>query len=310
MEKTVIAALYKFAPLENLPSLQRDLRCIAKDNGICGTLLLAHEGINGTIAGPRAGMDKMVAFLRSIPGLGELEYKESFADALPFHRLKIRLKKEIVTIGIPDISPVKTVGTYVDPKDWNKLISDPDVIVLDTRNDYETKIGTFRNAIDPNLQTFRAFPEYVQKNLHNQKHKKVAMFCTGGIRCEKASSLMKEMGFDEVYHLKGGILKYLEEIPADQNLWNGDCFVFDQRIAVGHGLKQVDYAMCPSCRWPVGVADRESPKYIEGISCPHCHDSLTPERKAALAERWKQITLAEQRGEKHIGWQDQTAESL
>lgn len=308
MSTYIVSALYKFAPLADLPKLQQSIRLAARENGICGTLLLADEGINGTIAGPRAGMDNMLAFLRRIQGLADLEHKESIAEGAPFHRLKIRLKKEIVTIGVPDVNPVETVGTYVAPKDWNALISDPDVIVLDTRNDYEVKIGTFRNAVDPDLQTFRAFPDFVQQNLHNQKHKKVAMFCTGGIRCEKASSLMKQMGFGEVYHLKGGILKYLEEVPAEQSLWDGECFVFDQRIAVGHGLKAGFYEMCPGCRWPVNASDRLSSKFIEGIACPHCHDTLTPARKQALAERWRQINLAEQRGEKHVGYQDMSAE--
>ena len=308
MENYIVSALYKFAPLSDLPLLQQSLRTAGRVHGICGTLLLASEGINGTIAGTRAGMDAMLAFLRAVPGLAELEHKESLAQKPPFHRLKIRIKKEIVTIGLPEVSPTIAVGDYVSPKEWNALISDPDVIVLDTRNDYEVKIGTFRNAVDPDLLTFRAFPEFVEKNLHNQKHKKVAMFCTGGIRCEKASSLMKQMGFDKVYHLKGGILKYLEEIPAEHSLWDGECFVFDQRIAVGHGLRQGSYDMCPGCRWPVSASDRQNPKFIEGIACPHCRDTLTPERERALTERWKQVHLAKQRGEKHVGYGDFAAE--
>lgn len=305
MSHYIVSALYKFAPLQDLEALQQAIRSIAMENGVLGSLLLADEGINGTIATPtRAGMDNMLNYLRKIPGLSDLEHKESGADHAPFLRLKIRLKKEIVTIGVPEASPTKTVGTYVAPADWNALISDPDVLVLDTRNDYEVAIGTFKNAVDPDLKTFRAFPEFVRKNLHNQKHKKVAMFCTGGIRCEKASSLMKLMGFDEVYHLKGGILKYLEEIPAEQSLWNGECFVFDQRVSVGNGLKAGSYAVCTGCRWPLDADDLKSQKYIPDIACPHCHDSLTPEKKQGLTERLKQIKLAKERGDKHVEWQE------
>ena len=308
MDNFIVAALYKFAPLKDLKTLQQTVLLVCKENDISGTLLLADEGINGTISGKRDAMDKALAYLRSIPGLADLEHKESIAHDAPFLRLKIRIKKEIVTIGVPDVSPTKTVGTYVAPRDWNKLIADPDVIVLDTRNDYEVTLGTFRNALDPNLATFRAFPEFVQQNLHNQKHRKVAMFCTGGIRCEKASSYMKQMGFNEVYHLKGGILKYLEEVPAEQSLWDGECFVFDQRITVRHGLETGSYDMCQSCRWPLSAADKENSKYIEGIACHHCHASLTPERKQSLSERQKQMKLAQTRGEKHVAWQSALAE--
>lgn len=301
MTDFVVAALYKFACIENSEQMQFELRSVCDDHGICGTLLVAHEGINGTIAGSRAGIDAVLHHIRRYPGFQDLEHKESFASEQPFYRMKVRLKKEIVTIGLPDVDPNETVGTYVSPQEWNDVISDPDTVVIDTRNDYEIKIGTFKNAVNPMTETFRAFPDYVEKNLDPAKNKKVAMFCTGGIRCEKASAYMKKLGFEEVYHLKGGILKYLEEIPEDQSLWQGECFVFDQRVAVKHGLEEGSYILCPSCRHPVGPEDLQSPKYIEGIACPHCHDSLSDDRKARSAERQKQIALAIARGEQHIG---------
>jgi UPF0176 protein len=303
MNQFIVAALYKFAPLSDIKTMQAEILRACKENSICGSLLLAHEGINGTIAGSREGIDNILGFLRSYPPLSDLEHKESFADAEPFYRMKVRLKKEIVTIGIPEVNPNETVGTYLNPEEWNKVIAEPDTIVIDTRNDYEVKIGTFKGAIDPHTETFREFPAYVQKHFDNQKHKKVAMFCTGGIRCEKASAYMKKLGFEEVYHLKGGILKYLEEMPKEKSLWKGECFVFDQRVAVKHGLGLGSYELCPSCRHPVGLEDKKSRKYIEGVACPHCHDTLSEEKKAAAAERHKQMKLAEARGEKHIGAQ-------
>lgn len=301
MSSFVVAALYKFAPLQNLETLQDDIQNACVKNNICGTLLLAHEGINGTIAGSREGIDNILHHLRRLPGLQDLEHKESHADAQPFYRMKVRIKKEIVTIGIPEVDPNEVVGTYLNPEEWNNVISDPDVVVIDTRNDYEIKIGTFKNAINPKTETFREFPQYVQDHYDPQKNKKVAMFCTGGIRCEKASAYMKKLGFEEVYHLKGGILKYLEDMPKEKSLWEGECFVFDQRVSVGHGLELGKYILCPSCRHPVGHADMQSDKYEEGVSCPNCHDSLTPERRAASRERQKQIKLAQERGETHIG---------
>jgi UPF0176 protein len=297
----VVAALYKFAPLQDLKSLQTELQKVCLKSGVQGTLLLAPEGINGTVAGNRAGIDTLMRAINAHPLLKNTEYKESFAAEQPFHRMKIRLKKEIVTIGIPAVNPNKTAGTYLSPEEWNALIADPETIVLDTRNDYEVKIGTFRNAADPHTKTFREFPAYVEKNLHNQKHKKIAMFCTGGIRCEKASSYMKMAGFDEVYHLKGGILKYLETMPAEKSLWEGECFVFDGRVSVGHQLVEGSYILCPSCRHPVSEKDREHEKYIEGVACPACCDSISADRKARSAERHRQVTLSEKRGEKHIG---------
>ena len=281
--------------------MQDTLKKACKDNSVCGTLLLAEEGINGTIAGSRNGIDAVLHTLRRYPGLQDLEHKESTAREQPFYRMKVRIKPEIVTMGVPEADPNKAVGTYLSPDEWNKAISDPETIVIDTRNDYEVKIGTFKNAVNPHTDTFREFPDWVKSELDPQKHKKVAMFCTGGIRCEKASSLMKTMGFDEVYHLKGGILKYLEKMPAEQSLWDGECFVFDQRVSVGHGLAQGSYALCPACRHPIGKEDMASPQYVEGIACPHCHDTTTAEKKARAAERHKQVKLAEDRGETHIG---------
>lgn len=301
MSAFVVAALYKFAPLQDLEKMKAALKSACKKSDICGTLLIAHEGINGTIAGSRQGIDEILAFIRTYKGLEDLPHKESSAQEQPFHRMKVQIKKEIVTIGIPDIDPNDVVGTYVKPKDWNKIISDPDVIVLDTRNDYEIDIGTFKNAIDPHTGTFREFPAYVERTLDPKKDKKVAMFCTGGIRCEKASAYMKKLGFEEVYHLEGGILKYLEDVPKEDSLWQGECFVFDQRVSVKHGLEEGTYTKCPSCRYPVSPADKKSEKYIEGVACPHCHDHIDEDRKARSAERHKQMKLAEARGEKHIG---------
>lgn len=270
-------------------------------HGIHGTLLIAHEGINGTIAGTREGIDGILQVIRNYNGLHDLEHKESFAQTQPFYRMKVRIKKEIVTIGIADVDPTDIVGTYLAPAEWDKVIADPDTIVIDTRNDYEVKIGTFKNAINPDTDTFREFPDYVQKNFDPAKDKKIAMFCTGGIRCEKASAYMKKLGFENVYHLKGGILKYLEETPPEKSMWEGECFVFDQRVAVGHGLALGTHILCPSCRHPVSIEETKSEHYEEGVACPYCFDTITPEKRSAAAERQKQMKLAEQRGEKHIG---------
>ncbi len=297
----IVAALYKFARLSGLPALQAQLQAACDKAEVCGTLLIAHEGINGTIAGSRGGIDDVLATIRGIPALGDLEHKESSAATQPFYRMKVRIKKEIVTIGIPEVDPNEAVGTYLNPAEWDKVIADPDTIVIDTRNDYEVKIGTFKNAVNPGTENFGEFPAYVRDNLDPAKHKKIAMFCTGGIRCEKASAYMKKLGFEEVYHLKGGILKYLETTPEEKSQWLGECFVFDQRVAVTHGLAGGSYSLCPSCRYPVSPAGKQDAKYIDGVACPHCHDSLTEERKTRSAERHKQMKLAEARGEKHIG---------
>lgn len=296
----VVAALYKFVTLEDYHELREPFlqRCI--DAGIKGSLLLAHEGINGTIAGSRAAIDTVLAYLKSDPRLADLEHKESLENVQPFLRMKVKLKKEIVTMGVDGIDPNRLVGTYVEPRDWNALISDPEVLVIDTRNDYEVEIGTFENALNPNLKTFREFPQYTQQ-FDPAKHKKVAMFCTGGIRCEKASAFMLHAGFDAVYHLKGGILKYLEEVPEPESLWRGECFVFDNRVAVDHALQKGSFDLCHACGWGVNAEDKQSPLYEEGVSCARCCDSLTEEQKARFRERRKQIQLAAERGEVHMG---------
>lgn len=297
----VVAALYQFVRLDDAADLRQALLDLTKAHQIKGTLLLAHEGINGTVAGSRQAIDALKNFLDADGRFNNLEYKESFASSMPFYRMKVRLKKEIVTIGIESVDPTKNVGTYVDGKAWNELLNDPDVVVIDTRNDYEFDIGTFKNAINPNTQTFREFPEFVRQNFDPKKHKKVAMFCTGGIRCEKASSFMLDEGFESVFHLKGGILKYLETMPENESLWDGECFVFDHRTAVAHGLEEGDHATCFGCRKPVSQHDRSSPKYVAGISCPACFDVTTVDQKKRAEQRQNQIMLAKKRGGSHIG---------
>lgn len=301
MTDIVVAALYKFVTLEDFHELREPLldACIA--SGARGTILLAHEGINGTIAGTREAIDQVLAYLRSDSRLADLEHKESFDDHLPFYRMKVKLKREIVTMGIEGIDPNSRVGTYVAPGDWNDLVNDPDVLLIDTRNDYEYGIGTFRGAIDPHTQSFRDFPAYVRSHLDPDKHKKVAMFCTGGIRCEKASAFMLNEGFAEVYHLQGGILKYLEEVPPQESTWEGECFVFDNRVAVDHKLQKGQYDQCYGCRHPITEQDKLSDKYQKGICCPLCYDRLTDDQRARFSERQKQIDLAALRGEDHIG---------
>ena len=301
MTEIVVAALYKFVTLEDFHELREPLldACIA--SGARGTILLAHEGINGTIAGTREAIDQVLAYLRGDPRLADLEHKESFDDHLPFYRMKVKLKREIVTMGIEGIDPNSRVGTYVAPGDWNDLVNDPEVLLIDTRNDYEYGIGTFRGAIDPHTQSFRDFPAYVRSHLDPEKHKKVAMFCTGGIRCEKASAFMLEEGFAEVYHLQGGILKYLEEVPPQDSTWEGECFVFDNRVAVDHKLQKGQYDQCYGCRHPITEQDKRSDKYQKGICCPLCYDRLSDDQRARFSERQKQIELAALRGEGHIG---------
>ncbi|KPF60382.1 rhodanese-related sulfurtransferase [Rhizobium sp. AAP116] len=296
-----VAALYHFAKFPRFESFQEPLEALCKTEGVKGTLLIAHEGINGTIAGTDAAIAKVLAFLRSQPEFVNLEHKESRASKMPFLRMKVRLKKEIVTMGVEDIDPNEIVGTYVDPKDWNDLISDPETIVIDTRNDYETAIGIFRGAVDPNTKTFREFPDWVKNNpgLHNKP--KIAMYCTGGIRCEKATAFMKQQGFDEVYHLKGGILKYLEEVPEEQSLWDGACFVFDERVSVTHGLKEGDHRLCHACRNPITAEELTHPHYEEGVSCSHCYPDRSEADRDRYRQRQLQIALARKRGEKHIG---------
>ena len=301
MNPIVVCALYKFVTLDNYQSLRQPLHDVMDANKVRGTLLLANEGINGTIAGSRTAINNVLDWLRNDPRLSDIDFKESFTDNLPFNRAKVKLKKEIVTMGIEGIDPKGIVGTYVNPKDWNSLISDPDVILVDTRNDYEFKVGTFRNAINPKTESFREFPNYVRDNLDPIKHKKVAMFCTGGIRCEKSTAFLKEQGFDEVYHLKGGILKYLEEVPPEETLWEGECFVFDERVTVNLQLEKGNYDQCNACRLPITQEDKISKKYEQGVSCPHCYDKVTDIQKSRFMEREKQMALAKQRGEAHIG---------
>ncbi|MBE9216312.1 rhodanese-related sulfurtransferase, partial [Plectonema cf. radiosum LEGE 06105] len=276
----IIATLYKFVKLPDYAEKQQPLLSVCEAQGIKGTILLAQEGINGTIAGSRQGIDGVMDFLHSDYRFSDLEYKQSTAESPPFQRMKVRLKNEIVTLGVPEVNPSEQVGTYVNPQDWNQIISDPEVTVIDARNNYEVSIGTFKRAENPQTESFREFPEYIHNNLNPDKNKKIAMFCTGGIRCEKATSYLISQGFAQVYHLKGGILKYLEEVPKEQSLWQGECFVFDERIAVRHGLEPGSYDMCMSCGHPISEDDKASPKYEEGISCPHCFDHLTEEKKA------------------------------
>ena len=280
MSQIVVCALYKFVALKNYQELRTPLLETMEANGVRGTLLLANEGINGTVAGTREGIDALLNWLQATPELAGLDYKESYTSELPFKRTKVKLKKEIVTMGVEGIDPNRVVGTYVEPKDWNALISDPDVILVDTRNDYEYQVGTFKNAVNPNTESFREFPQYVKEQLDPQKHKKVAMFCTGGIRCEKSTAYLKEQGFDEVYHLQGGILKYLEEVPQENTLWQGECFVFDDRVTVNHALEPGSYDQCNACRLPITEADKASEKYQQGVSCPACFDKVSEADKA------------------------------
>lgn len=301
MNDIVVTALYKFVSLPDYVDLREPLIQQMQSQEIKGTLLLAEEGINGTVAGSRAGIDSLLGYLRSDQRFADIEVKESLTDEMPFLRSKVKLKKEIVTMGVPGTDPTLVNGQRVDPKDWNALISDPEVILIDTRNDYECSIGSFKNAINPETKTFREFPDYVKENLDPEKHKKVAMFCTGGIRCEKSTNYLLNQGFDQVFHLNGGILKYLEEVPKEESLWEGECFVFDGRVSVDHDLEEGLYEQCFACRHPISIEDRQSEKYQEGISCPFCYDTMTEEKKARFMSRQHQIELAKERDEKHIG---------
>lgn len=294
-----VAALYRFTPLNDLPALQKEIKQRCLDNGICGTILLAPEGINGTIAGKPGQMEEIIGFLHEKAGILDknapaCEFKYSEASGRPFLRMKVRLKKEIVTLRAPEADPSKQVGTYVAPEEWNDLISDPDVTLIDTRNLYETQIGIFEDAIDPEINNFTDFKDFVKNKMDPEKQKKVAMFCTGGIRCEKASSYMLAQGFENVYHLKGGILKYLETIPADESKWQGSCFVFDRRIGVDHGLQESEHSMCFGCRAPLEPEDIKSKHYEPGVACPHCFDNLTEERAKSLRMRHKQMQAEKQ----------------
>lgn len=296
-----VAALYHFTRFEDPDALRDPLLALCKAHRIGGTLLLAREGINGTIAGSRAGIDAVLAHIRGLPGCADLDYKESQATVAPFNRMKVRIKKEIVTMGQPDVDPRAAVGHYVAPADWNDLISAPDVAVIDTRNDYEVAIGTFDGAIDPETKSFGEFPAWWEANKGRFHNKRIAMFCTGGIRCEKSTNYLIGQGVDEVYHLKGGILKYLEEVPAEDSKWDGECFVFDARVSVGHGLEEGPHILCHACRRPITPEDKARPEYEAGVSCHQCAHETTAEAKQRFRERQKQIALAAKRGESHMG---------
>jgi UPF0176 protein len=285
----VIAAFYKFVTLNDYQDRRQPLLNLCRQHQIKGTILLAAEGINGTIAGTRSSIDTILSYLTADSCFTDLEHKESIATKPPFDRLKVRLKREIVTFGIPTIDPNNLVGTYVKPQDWNELIANPDVVVIDTRNQYEVEIGTFAGSINPHTDSFTEFPAYVATHLDPHEHKHIAMFCTGGIRCEKATSYLLSQGFENVYHLQGGILKYLEEIPAAQSQWKGECFVFDDRVAITHGLAPGTHKLCWGCGNPISQADLTSVHYEPGICCPRCYPQLTPTQRASRTERWRQI---------------------
>lgn len=305
MTNFLIAALYKFVHLPDFEALQAPLLACCEANEVKGTLLLAEEGINGTIAGPSGGIAAVLDYLRSDPRMATLVHKESWSEKMPFYRMKVKLKREIVTMGVPTVQAETMAGTYVKPEDWNALIDDPDVVVVDTRNDYEVSIGTFNRAVNPKTASFTEFPQWVKEQsaegglLHNKP--RLAMFCTGGIRCEKSTAYMRTLGFDEVYHLEGGILKYLETVPKEESRWDGECFVFDERVSVKHGLEPGQYEFCRACRLPLSAEDKASEHFQEGVSCPHCHDKHTDEQKQRFAERQRQVELAKQREERHIG---------
>ncbi|UTM59854.1 rhodanese-related sulfurtransferase [Photobacterium sp. CCB-ST2H9] len=301
MSQYVVCAMYKFVALEDFEALRQPLQNLMEEKEIRGTLLLAREGINGTVAAKREAIDALLAWFKADGRLADIVYKESFDEHQPFNRSKVKLKKEIVTMGVEGIDPRHVVGTYVKPQDWNDLIADPEVFVVDTRNDYEIEVGTFKHAVNPKTETFREFPDYVKENMDPAKHKKVAMFCTGGIRCEKSTAYMKEQGFEEVYHLEGGILKYLEEVPAEESLWEGECYVFDGRVTVNHQLEKGSYDLCNACRLPITEQDKQNAHFEQGVSCPKCFDKHTEEQKARFREREKQVQLAQERGEEHVG---------
>ena len=305
------AALYKFVDLPDFAGMQSPLLAVCQQNQIKGTILLAHEGINGTIAGASDAVAAVLAWLRTDPRLADLEHKESWASEPPFYRMKVRLKAEIVTMHVPGLHPARTAGQYVKPADWNALISDPGVVVVDARNDYEVAIGSFSGALDPKTRSFSDLPGWIEEQSKpgnalaavDGKRPRVAMFCTGGIRCEKSTALLRQQGFEEVYHLQGGILKYLEQTAPEQSLWQGECFVFDERVSVGHGLVPGLLELCRSCRRPLGESEMTSPKYERGIACPHCFDAKTEAQKRGFAERQRQVELARSRNQAHVGAQ-------
>jgi UPF0176 protein len=309
MSRFLTAALYKFVRLDDFAAMREPLLQFCQDRQIKGTLLLALEGINGTVAGPADGVRALLEHLRSDARLSDLEHKESWSQREPFYRLKVKLKKEIVTLGVPGIEPHRMAGQYVQPERWNDLIAQPDVVLIDTRNDYEVQVGTFAGAVNPQTRSFSELPDWVASQMQpggllaekNGRKPRVAMFCTGGIRCEKSTAFMRTQGFDEVYHLRGGILKYLETVAAQDSAWQGECFVFDERVTVDHTLQPGQFALCRSCRHPLSAEDKASPKFEDGVSCPRCHDQLTAEQRRSFSERQRQIRLAQSRQERHIG---------
>lgn len=296
----VVAALYQFTRFEDPAVLRAPLLALCESEGVRGTLLLAREGINGTIAGTRGGIDAVLSHVRSLPGCGAIEWKESPAETMPFGRMKVRLKREIVTMGQPDVDPLAAVGTYVDPADWNALISAPDVAVIDTRNDYEVAIGTFKGAVDPDIRTFRDFPDWWRAHAQDYQGKRIAMFCTGGIRCEKSTNFLLSEGVGDVFHLKGGILKYLETVPEEDSLWDGACFVFDQRVSVTHGLAQGDHSTCHACRRPLTAEDRTHPDFEEGAACRRCKAEYSDQQREGFRERHRQVLRAAAEGRRHL----------
>ena len=300
-QTTAVAALYRFVRLDDYESMREPLLNFCTERGVKGTLLLAHEGVNGTISGGKTAIADVLSYLRSDERLTDLDCKFSYHEERPFLRMKVKLKREIVTMGLAGVDPNQSVGRYASPEEWNELVDDPECLVIDTRNDYEVEIGSFRGAINPGTKSFRDFPAWVDENLDPQKHKKVAMFCTGGIRCEKSTSLLVSKGFDDVWHLKGGILNYLEQTPEASTRWEGECFVFDSRVAVNHQLEKGQYDQCFACRFPLDDAQKESPQYVPGVSCPRCHDAHSADQKKRFSERQRQIALSRQRGEVHLG---------
>ena len=299
--RVAVLSFYKFVDLDGTSEIKDSLLLFCEKTGINGTFILAPEGINATVAGPPEGIDRLIAYIESDPRLSGAQYKLSYNERSPFHRLKVKFKKELVPMGVSGVKPQRLSGERVPPERWNELIVRPDVLVVDTRNDYENRVGTFRGAVNPETDHFREFPEYVRQNLDPGEHKEIAMFCTGGIRCEKATSYLLERGFERVYQLEGGVISYLERVPREQSLWEGECFVFDDRTSVGHDLSKGTWSTCRNCRAPVSPEDRQSEGFREGVSCPRCHAELTPERISSLEERQKQMRLARERNQKHLG---------
>ena len=300
-QTTAVAALYRFVRLDDYESMREPLLNFCTERGVKGTLLLAHEGVNGTISGGKTAIADVLSYLRSDERLTDLDCKFSYHEERPFLRMKVKLKREIVTMGLAGVDPNQSVGRYASPEEWNELVDDPECLVIDTRNDYEVEIGSFRGAINPGTKSFRDFPAWVDENLDPQKHKKVAMFCTGGIRCEKSTSLLVSKGFDDVWHIKSRIVNYSEQTPEASTRWEGECFVFDSRVAVNHQLEKGQYDQCFACRFPLDDAQKESPQYVPGVSCPRCHDAHSADQKKRFSERQRQMALSRQRGEVHLG---------